>query len=191
MNGFTNGFSLGFQGPRIARDYECFASAAQRPLVVENKLQNEIELGRIAGPFESPPFPNLQCSPIGLVPKHEPNTFRLIHHLSFPAGESINDFIDKDLCTVRYAFFDRAVDLVMQAGDGAWLAKSDIKSAFRLLPVAPSDYELLGFKFGGQYYFDKCLPMGCSISCSLFEAFSTFLEFQVRQLSHSEWVHIT
>ena len=164
------------------------ASAAQRPLVVENKLQKEIELGRIAGPFESPPFPNLQCSPIGLVPKHEPNTFRLIHHLSFPAGESINDFIDKDLCTVRYASFDRAVDLVMQAGDGAWLAKSDIKSAFRLIPVAPSDYELLGFKFGGQYYFDKCLPMGCSISCSLFEAFSTFLEFQVRQLSHSEWV---
>ena len=25
---------------------------------------------------------------------------------------------------------------------GAWLAKSDIKSAFRLLPVSPSDYEL-------------------------------------------------
>ena len=147
-----------------------------------------MSLGRIAGPFDSPPFPNLQCSPIGLVPKHEPNSFRLIHHLSFPSGESINDFIAKCDCAVRYTSFDQAVGMVMEAGHGAWMAKSDIKSAFRLLPVSPTDYELLGFRFNGEYYYDKCLPMGCSISCSLFETFSTFLEFKVRQLTQSEFI---
>ena len=29
----------------------------------------------------------------------------------------------------------------------------------------------------GQFYFDKCLPMGASSSCHLFEKFSSALEF--------------
>ena len=91
-NGFANGFSLGYTGPRGARDSVCLTSAAAQPAVVVRKLATEIALGRIAGPFVSRPLASLQCSPIGLVPKREPNTFRLIHHLSFPAGQSINDF---------------------------------------------------------------------------------------------------
>ena len=98
----------------------------------------------------------------------------MIHHLSYPEGHSINDFIEGKLCAVHYASFDSAVDLVVQVGGRAWLAKTDVKSAFRLLPVSPADYELLGFSFGGMFYYDKCLPMGCSIPCSMFEKFSTF-----------------
>ena len=75
--------------------------------------------------------------------------------------------------------------MVVSLGPQAWLAKSDIKSAFRLLPVAPADYELFGFKFQGNFYYDKCLPMGCSISCALFEKFSTFLEFQTKKVAQS------
>ena len=59
----------------------------------------------------------------------------------------------------------------------------DIKSAFRLLPVHPSDFQLLGLRIMGNFFFDKCLPMGCSISCALFETFSTFVEWKVRSLS--------
>lgn len=187
-NGFANGFSLGYTGPRGARDSVCLTSAAAQPAVVVRKLATEIASGRIAGPFVSRPLASLQCSPIGLVPKREPNTFRLIHHLSFPAGQSINDFISRDLCSVHYASFDKAVKLTIKGGHGAWLAKADIKSAFRLLPVAPVDYELLGFTYGGMFYYDKCLPMGCSISCSLFEKFSSFLEFQVKRFSGSSFL---
>ncbi|XP_021350001.1 uncharacterized protein LOC110448201 isoform X1 [Mizuhopecten yessoensis] len=61
------------------------------------------------------------------------------------------------------------------------MGKMDIKSAFRLLPVIPSDYNLLGFQLGEQYYVDKCLPMGCSISCALFEKISSVLEWLVRE----------
>ncbi len=86
---------------------------------------------------------------------------------------------------MHYASFDKAVELVVEAGPGVWLAKADIKSTFRLLPVTPLDYELLGFSFDGMFYYDKCLPMGCSISCSLFEKFSTFLEFLVKDWSSS------
>ena len=148
LEGFTYGFRIGYLGPRVCRDSVCLPSAAQRPHVVREKLSKEFRLGRIAGPFAACPLPLLQCSPIGLVPKHEPGAF---HHLSHPSGRSINDFIPRDRCVVHYASFDTAVDLVMRAGVGAWLAKSDIKSAFRLLPVHPEDYELLGFTFDSLY----------------------------------------
>ena len=56
------------------------------------------------------------------------------------------------------------------------MAKTDIKSAFRILPINPQDYHLLGIKWSGQYY-DKCMPMGCSSSCKTFETFSTAVEW--------------
>ncbi|XP_062597918.1 uncharacterized protein LOC134259342 [Saccostrea cucullata] len=59
----------------------------------------------------------------------------------------------------------------------------DISCAFRLLPVCPQDFCLLGFQHSGAYYIDKCLPMGCSLSCSLFEKFSTFLHWELAQRS--------
>ena len=111
-DGFATGFSLQFKGPRVPRDAPCLSFASCQPRVVGEKIKREIELGRIAGPFQARPFPNLQCSPIGLVPKSQPGSFRLIHHLSYPAGASINDFIDKDLYSVHYASLDTAVQIV-------------------------------------------------------------------------------
>jgi hypothetical protein len=38
----------------------------------------------------------LQISPLGLVPKQKPGEHRVIHHLSYPDGLSINDGIAKE-----------------------------------------------------------------------------------------------
>jgi hypothetical protein len=43
--------------------------------------------------------------------------------------------------------------------------------------VFPGDFDQLGFMFDDKYYFDKCLPMGASISCVLFEKCSTALHW--------------
>jgi hypothetical protein len=68
----------------------------------------------------------------------------------------------------------------------ALIAKMDIKAAFRLLPVYPGDFNLLGFKIDSVYFIDKCMSMGCSISCSTFEKFSTFLHWLTTKESNSE-----
>ena len=44
------------------------------------------------------------------------------------------------------------------------MAKTDIDKAFRILQIYPSDYELLCMKIENQFYYDKALPVGCSIS---------------------------
>lgn len=38
-----------------------------------------------------------------------------------------------------------AAAMIARLGSGAYLAKSDIKSAFRLVPVSSTDFDLLGF----------------------------------------------
>lgn len=57
------------------------------------------------------------------------------------------------------------------------MAKSDIKDAFRIIPVSPGDYHLLGFTWQGQFYYERCLPMGASSSCQIFEQLSRALQW--------------
>ena len=178
-NGFTFGFPLHYSGPHMPSDAKNLKSALEQPGVVRQKIQAEIEKGRVAGPFINHPIKTLRVSPIGLVPKKEPNQFRLIHHLSYPPGNSLNDFIDPKLCSVQYTRFDEAIHMIQDLGKGCLLGRSDVKSAFRLLPVLPMAFDQLGFMFDGQYYFDKAMPFGCSISCQTWELFATFIEFAV------------
>ena len=104
-------------------------------------------------------------SPVGVVPKKEHSEFRMIHHSSWPEGQSVKDFIAREDELVQFASVDVAMALVRSCGAGAVLAKCDIRSAFRLLPVHTVDFTLLGIQFEGQNFVDKVLPVGCAISC--------------------------
>jgi hypothetical protein len=46
------------------------------------------------------------------VPKKVPGEFRLIHHLSFPRGASINDGISPEHTTVSYSRVDDAIAII-------------------------------------------------------------------------------
>jgi hypothetical protein len=188
--GFKHGFRLNYEGPREPRLCKNLKSVTQYPDIAQQKIEKEIKAGRVAGPFNYLPLINLKVSPIGIVPKKTIGDFRLIHHLSYPEGSSVNDFIDPKLCSVKYTEFDEAIHMVQDLGQNCYLFKMDIKNAFRLLPVHPDDFELLGFMFNGSYYFDKCLPFGCCISPSLFEKFSTFLEYIIkRRIPNKKLLH--
>ena len=178
--GFSSGFSLGYFGPRLPLEGKNLKSAISNPVMVMKKIMKEVELGRIAGPFVSPPLPNLRVSPIGLIPKSSGNAFRLIQHLSWPSGNSVNDWIADDDCIVKYTSFDEAVQRIALSGHSTLMAKADIKSAFRLLPIRLQDFNLLGMKAGGYYFIDKCCPMGAASAPALFETFSTFIEWATR-----------
>ena len=155
-------------------------SAYQLPHIVDQKLNKEMSLGRIAGPFPQPPMSQMVFSPLGLQPKKLEGQYRVIHHLSFPKGKSVNDGISVEDSTVKYASVGQAIQHIVSMGEGCFMAKTDIQSAFRIVPVSPSDYPLLGFKWKGGYYYDRCLPMGCASSCSIFEKLSTSLEWIAR-----------
>jgi len=125
-------------------------------------------------------------SPLGIVPKKAPNEFRLIQHLSYPHENSVNSGIPVDFSSVRYASIQDAIVFVKRLGVGCYLAKTAIKSAFSL-----EDYPLLGIKWRRNYYFDRCLPMGCRSLCTIFGRFSMALEWVAKQLFQSdEIIHV-
>ena len=70
-------------------------------MVTHAKLRKECDAGRIFGPFTALPFPNFRCSPLDIVPKKDSSEFRLINHLSYPKGSSVNDFIPDSCSTVK------------------------------------------------------------------------------------------
>ena len=75
---------------------------------------------------------------------------------------------------------------MQRLGENALCAKSDIKSAFRLLPIYPGSFDLLGIQLNGNFYIDKMLPMGLSQSCSYFEKCSSFTDWAVKRESNSD-----
>ena len=116
INGFENGFDIGFKGPVnqiIAQNHPSIFANAD---AVDSHVGTELSKARIAGPFTHPPFPSFICSPIALIPKKEPGKFRLIHDLSYPKGKGVNTFIDRSDTAVSYESLDIFINLVMSAG---------------------------------------------------------------------------
>ena len=176
-HGFTNGFSLMFKGTPFSSSTPNHPSANDNRMILQNLIATELSMNRIAGPFPTPPLAPFVISPLGLVPKKEPGKFRVIHDLSFPKNASVNSSIDPLDASVSYETLDHVIELIHMMGAGALISKVDVESAFRIIPVSPQDRYLLGFSLQGQYYFDKCLPMGCRTSCAIFERFACALQW--------------
>ncbi len=85
----------------------------------------------------------------------QPGEWRLIVYLSHPAGSSVNDGIESDLCSLRYSTVDEAVILVKDPC--SFMVKVDIESAYRIIPVNPDDRPLLGMRWNGKLYIDTAL----------------------------------
>ena len=70
------------------------------------------------------------------------------------------------------------------------MAKIDPKNAFRLIPVRPEDWNLLGICWKKQYYVDTYLPFGLHPVHSLFNQLSSAIHwilqhrYNVRHLLH-------
>ena len=115
-------------------------SALQHPDVVGDYLQQEVLLYRmvVVSPSQAP---SIQChiSPFGVIPKRaKPGKWHLIVDLSSPNNASVNDGIDRDMCSVSYITVDQIVDEILRLGQGTLMAKADIKQAYRMVPVYPT-----------------------------------------------------
>ena len=111
--------------------------------------------------------------------------------MSFPEGSSVSNEIPKELSSVHYATIDDAIKKIISLGARCFLAKTDIKLAFPIIPLYPRDFDWRGLEWEGKFCFDGCLPMGCSFACNIFETFSTALEWIAStKLQASAVIHI-
>ena len=199
IDGFTNGFSIGYQGPedvKITSPNLKFRGVGDK-VTLWNKVMKEVKENRYAGPFEKIPFEHYIQSPIGLVPKDGGRDTRLIFHLRYPRGKnsSVNANTPAELYKVKYPDFNEAIQLCLKEGKGCKIAKSDMKSAFRNLGIKRKHWKFLVMKAespmdGKTYYFvDKCLPFGASISYSHFQRFSNAVRHVVQYRTEKSLVN--
>ena len=71
----------------------------------------------------------------------------------------------------------RVVDL----GIGAKIAKFDVQSAYRLVPVHPEDRYLLGISWNRQIYMDAALPFGLRSTPKIFTALAHAMEWNFKR----------
>ena len=61
-------------------------------------------------------------------------------HLSVPVGNSLNDYFSREEFSLHYTSIDDVIKLLLSLGRGASMAKVDLKSAFRMVPVCKDDW---------------------------------------------------
>ena len=189
LSGFKQGFQKGYEGLDFPLITKNLPSARDNPEQVTAAIIKELERGHTAGPFTHPPFENFRCYPLGTVPKKD-GTHRLIIDLSSPSGLSINDFISKKDYSVTFSKFDDVVSMLKSLGKSALMARLDIKHAFRLYPVSPIDWHLLGTHWEGFYFIELRLLFGLGSSVFIFNSFADALvwilrnKYYLKVLSH-------
>jgi len=148
ITGISSGFRLGCKPSlqKLRSSRKNLVSAHEHPEVVDKYLANKLKEARITSPFNKWSIPDAHISRFGVIPKKSSCKWRLIVDLSHPHGFSVNDAIPKELCSLSYTTIDTAIEHILNLGRGALLAKLDIKDAFRLLPIHPSDRHLLAMR---------------------------------------------
>ena len=190
-SGLRDGFRIGFdyRSARCKRGPGNMKSVQEHEEVVEQYIRSECEAGRLLGPLERSSYPQVHVSPFGVIPKSEPGKWRLILDLSSPCGSSVNDGINKEWCSLSYVSVDDIAARVVTHGKGALMAKFDLKSAYRQVPIHPDDRFLLGMAWKDQLYVDTALPFGLRSAPAIFNAVAEALAFIIKQRGVSDLDH--
>ena len=182
--GIEHGFHIGIQQApfNLKSSRRNMSSAISHPQVIEEYIGPQVGLGNILGPFQSSEFPEIHVNRFGCIPKkHQPGKWRLITDLSFPKGRSVNDLIDPRLCSLSYITVEEVARKAMSLGPGSLMAKIDIRSAYRLIPIHPADRYFLGMIWDDMLYVDGMLPFGLCSAPKIFTAWADALEWCIGQ----------
>ena len=89
--------------------------------------------------------------------------------------------IDPELCSLHYTTVEDVAHIITDVGSGALLAKFDIESAYRLIPVHPQDRPLQAVRWEGNTYVDPMLPFGLRSAPKIFNAVADALNWHLHQ----------
>ena len=174
------GALIGFDSVDHPQHGKNLTSCKDSPVTVTSAVKKLIENSHAHGPYLSPPLPNFRSSPLGLAARKHSTKLRLINHLSWPHGDSVNDGIPDSEASIQYESFENALQVIRAYGPGTLLAKLDLKEAFHHIPVAPSQWHLLGFHWQSQFYHAVVLTFGLRSAPYIFNLFAEGLHWIIQ-----------
>ncbi len=191
LGGIRNGFRTGcVRSISFTSARRNMRSALEHPEVVREYLEKEVQRGVLLGPFERGTIPGVVVSRFGVIPKGgRLGRWRLIVDFSHPDGKSINDGIAPEWCSLTYVKVDDVVRRLLEIGANALMAKIDVKSAYRIVPVHPGDRRLLAMEWDGKIFVDAALPFGLRSAPKIFNALADAVEWMVKQFGSNDVWH--
>lgn len=167
LQGINEGFHIVDDTSNLTSVCQSNYKSATSPDVrsqVEKQICSEIAEGNYVRQHKKTTI----VSALGAIPKPD-GGIRLIHDGSMPHGHAMNDYAKADDC--KYQSLQEALDL-FQAG--FYMAKVDLKSAYRSVRIHPSNFEATGLQwtFEGEskptFMTDTRLPFGSRKAPSIF-----------------------
>ena len=176
------GVSIGYKGERKTIFCENWPSSYEHWQHVNKFIHDNVKINRVEGPLGHLPT-GYRTSPIGAFTRKRNGSekVRIIHDLSWPHGDSVNDGIDSDMYSIKYSSVDDAVHMLSQYKE-PWCAKTDLANAYQSVHVNPKDRPLLGFSWPDedgivQYYMMAVLPFGMASSPALFGRYADIVTY--------------
>lgn len=167
-DGICNGFKLVAIGTTFGQveqeNYKSATNPANR-CTVEETIRDEMTKGNYVISASKPRI----VSALGAIPKPNSSEVRLIHDCSRPHGRAVNDHITCE--SFKFQTLDDAIKLLRP---NYYMAKVDLKHAYRSVPIHPANYQATGLKwrFSGDahftYFYDTRLPFGAKSSPEIF-----------------------
>ena len=181
VRSIREGWSVGFTGPRETshvppRKYD---PDALNKILFE--FDREVAKGRMGGPFDdfptTGPYAYSHTSPTFLIPKSKrrPDELRRIDHLSYPPGNSINDYINKDEYSTNFTDVAKITDSILNSPMGCLVSCIDIEDAYRHLELHPADVGLFLVEVDGNIYLNYRICFGGRSFVGIFDTLTTLL----------------
>ena len=154
LAGLQEGVRIGINPALLCRSARAnMQSAVDHPAEVQQYLAEELKACNLAGPFTPSQVQEVIINRFGVIPKaHKPGRWRLIMDLSHPQGFSVNDGVSAADSSMVYSLVDDAAHIISSLSRNAIMAKTDISSAFRIIPVHPQDCPLFGMCWENNIY---------------------------------------
>ena len=131
VRGIEEGFPIGVDpNASFMSARRNMSSATENLKVIEDYLTKEIAAGNIFSPFPPSILTEVHINRFGAIPKrYQLGKWLLITDLSYSEDASVNDAIDPSICSLTYNSVDEVAETAASLGQGALLAKIDMKSA--------------------------------------------------------------
>ncbi|KAE8202374.1 hypothetical protein CF335_g3444 [Tilletia laevis] len=177
-----HGLDIGIQPPSQTHISRHHKSATDHPTQVRLIIDKEITSHRYYGPLDTRsaveeligPF---QTAPLGLRPK--PNgKYRLIQDFSYPKTPkashhpSINSSLDISLWPTTWYTFSNTCATILSLSRTAQAYVRDVTSAFRQIPLHPTQWAGTVVEWEGKFYIDQFLAFGLGPACGAFGLFA-------------------
>ena len=193
LSQIRDGISIGYQGNEFAHSSDNWPSAYKYSDSVRSNILSNAAKGRLDGPFDTPPHPYFRISPLGAFPKKRSSKIRVIHDLSWPPGQSINECINKHDYTFSCSTIADAVSRCRKYKT-PYMVKADITDAYMHCMIRPDERHLLGFAWDNgqkrEYWQYAVLPFGMSSSPKLFNDYANALNYiMVKNGSSEDTLH--